>query len=140
MTQPGWSHFPHSADVGVRGTGGTVAQAFEQAALALFAAITDLGQIEPSTEVRIRCDAPDKRLLLVDWLNALIYETSARKMIFSRFQVEFSDGGLTGRAWGEPIDPRRHVIAVEPKGATFTELKVERATDGSWMAQCVVDV
>lgn len=140
MTQPGWSHFPHSADVGVRGTGDTVAQAFEQAALALFAAITDLGQIVPSTEVRIRCDAPDERLLLVDWLNALIYETSARKMIFSRFQVEFSDGGLTGRAWGEPIDPRRHVIAVEPKGATFTEVKVERATDGSWMAQCVVDV
>ena len=32
-----WEHFPHGADVGVRGTGKTPAQAFKQAALAMTA-------------------------------------------------------------------------------------------------------
>ncbi|TNF91131.1 MAG: archease, partial [Gammaproteobacteria bacterium] len=30
--------------------------------------------------------------------------------------------------------------AVEIKGATFTELKVYRAENGEWVAQCVIDV
>jgi tRNA nucleotidyltransferase (CCA-adding enzyme) len=138
--EPVWSHFPHSADVGIRGTGRTRAQAFEQAAIALFATVTDVTQIDCSSPVSIQCDAPNDRLLLVDWLNALIYESGVRKMVFGRFEVDIDDCHLTGRAWGESIDPSRHAIAVEPKNATFTELKVERAPDGLWIAQCVVDV
>ncbi|MBL8837300.1 MAG: archease, partial [Alphaproteobacteria bacterium] len=38
----GWSHFPHGADVGVRGVGATPALAFAEAARALFAAVVDL--------------------------------------------------------------------------------------------------
>src|SRR3972149_8529533 len=38
---PRWEHFPHIADIGVRGIGATRAQAFEQAALAMTAGITD---------------------------------------------------------------------------------------------------
>ena len=36
----GWEHFPHDADIGVRGWGATPAEAFEQAALALTAVVT----------------------------------------------------------------------------------------------------
>jgi tRNA nucleotidyltransferase (CCA-adding enzyme) len=140
MTESGWSHFPHSADVGVRGVGPTLAQAFERAATALFAAVADLREVRPTAAVQIQCHAPDDRLLLVDWLNALIYESSVRKMLFSRFEVEIERGALKAQAWGEAIDRSRHAVAAEPKGATFTELKVERAADGAWVAQCVVDV
>ena len=35
-----WEHFPHGSDVGVRGWGSTPAAAFEQAAVALTAAVT----------------------------------------------------------------------------------------------------
>jgi len=44
---PRWEHFPHDADVGVRGVGATLAQAYEQAALALTAAIADLATVLP---------------------------------------------------------------------------------------------
>src|SRR5438552_18976922 len=37
----GWELFSHDADVGIRGFGSTVAEAFEGAALAVTAAITD---------------------------------------------------------------------------------------------------
>lgn len=140
MPKAQWSHFPHSADVGVRGIGPTPAAAFEQAACALFAAVTDLGTVAAIDLVEIHCQAPDMRLLLVDWLNALIYEAETRKMLFSRFAVEITGPLLHGRAWGEPIDPERHAPAVGPKGATFTELRAEKRDDGAWIAQCVVDV
>jgi SHS2 domain-containing protein len=140
MTAARWSHFSHEADIGVRGVGPTLAAALEQAACALFAAIIDLEAINESAVVTIACAAPDDRILLVDWLNALIYEATTRKMLFRRFVVRVVAGGLQGEAWGEWIDPARHHPAVEPKGATLTELKVEQAPDGRWLAQCVVDV
>ena len=42
----GWEHFPHEADMGVRGYGPSQTAAFEQVALALTAVITDLEAIE----------------------------------------------------------------------------------------------
>ncbi len=135
-----WELFPHGADVGVRGRGATVAAAFEQAALALTAALTDPKQVQPREAVRIACQAPDDELLLVDWLNAIVYEMATRRMLFGRFAVHLEDGRLIGEAWGEPIDVGRHSPAAEVKGATYTELKVARGADGRWFAQCVVDV
>lgn len=135
-----WEHFSHEADVGVRGVGETLAQAYEQAALALTAAITDVATVEPKTRIGIACDAPDAELLLVDWLNALVYEMATRNMLFSRFEVQLQDNYLTAQVWGEMIEVARHHPATEVKGATYTALKVAQQADGSWLAQCVVDV
>ena len=132
--------FAHGADIGVRGIGPTPAAAFEQAALALMRAVTDPARIAPQTAVDIVCEAPNESLLLVDWLNALIYEMAVRKMAFGRFAVQIRERRLQGKAWGERVNRRRHSPAVEPKGATLTELKVEKREDGAWIAQCVVDV
>ena len=135
-----WEHFPHQADMGVRGIGPTLAAAFEQAALAMTAVVTDPSGVAASEAVDIRCEAPDDELLLVDWLNALILEMAARHMLFGRFEVSLHGHGLHATAWGEPVDPDRHQPAVEIKGATYTELKVGRNEAGQWLAQCVVDV
>jgi hypothetical protein len=66
-----WEHFPHGPDVGIRGRGTTLAEAFEQAGLALTGIVTD-AQIEPQTPVEVSCNAPDIEMLLVEWLNAII--------------------------------------------------------------------
>jgi len=134
-----WEHFPHAADIGVRGRGATLAEAFEQAALALTAVITDPAGVAAREPVEIECEAPDEELLLVDWLNALVYEMSTRKMLFGRYEVTIEERMLRGRAWGEPTDRARHAPAVEVKGATCTALRVARE-DGRWLAQTVVDV
>ncbi len=132
--------FAHGADIGVRGIGPTRASAFEQAAMALTMAVTDPGEVVPRDAVEVTCDAPDDGLLLVDWLNALIFEMSVRRLIFSRFAVSITGQRLHGQAWGEPINRARHKPATEPKGATFTELEAAAGADGAWVAQCVVDV
>jgi tRNA nucleotidyltransferase (CCA-adding enzyme) len=135
-----WEHFPHEADIGVRGIGSTKEAAFEQAGLALTAVITDLDSVAPAQAVSIACEAPDEELLLADWLNALVYEMATRKMLFSRFVVRFNDRSLHATAWGEPIEIARHQPAVEVKGATYTELSVKQDGQGRWIAQCIVDV
>lgn len=138
--QARWEHFPHQADIGVRGIGSTKEKAFEAAGLAVTAVITDLASVSPMQAVQIACEAPDEELLLVDWLNALVYEMATRKMLFSRFTVHLNDHSLHATAWGEPIEVARHEPAVEVKGATYTELSVKRDEQGRWIAQCVVDV
>ena len=134
-----WEHFEHEADIGVRGRGATLAEAFAQAALALTAIVTDPALVEPRIPVAIRCEAPDPEFLLVDWLNALIYEMATRHMLFSHYDVRIEGDRLEATAWGEPVDRSRHQPAVEPKGATFTALQVARQGE-EWIAQCVVDV
>ena len=135
-----WEHFPHEADIGVRGLGATLEQAFEQAALALTAVIVDPAAVVPKETIRISCEAPDAELLLVDWLNTLVYEMVTRNMLFSRFEVQLEGERLDAQVWGEALEPGRHHPAVEVKGATYTALRVARQPDGAWLAQCVVDV
>ena len=77
-----YGHFSHGVDIGVRGIGPSKQEAFEQAALAWTAVVTDPQMVKPSTAVEVSCEAPDDELLLVDWLNALVYEMAMRQMLF----------------------------------------------------------
>lgn len=138
--QDRWEHYDHGADIGVRGYGHTEAAAFEQAALALTAVITDPQRVRSDVTVPIACAAADHELLLAAWLNAIVSEMALRGMLFGRFHVELLDGRLEGSASGEPTSVRRHEPAVEVKGATYTTLCVARTGDGGWLAQTVVDV
>ena len=137
---PHWELFAHQADMGVRGIGPSPEQAFEQAALALTAVVVDPHQVHDRESVLIRCESPQEDLLLVDWLNAIIYEMATRRMLFGRYEVRIEEHVLQGTAWGERVDVARHEPAVEIKGASLTELRVGRREDGAWIAQCVVDV
>lgn len=134
-----WEHFAHDADIGIRGWGCTPAEAFEQAACALTAVVTH-APIVPRAVVDVSCSAPGLELLFVEWLNAIIYEMAVRRMLFGQFAVLIENGRLKGTLRGEPVDVMRHAPAAEPKGATYTALRVAQGADGAWSAGCVVDV
>jgi SHS2 domain-containing protein len=137
--------FEHGADVGVRGRGATPGEAFAGAALALEALLAgDPTSVRGEREETVLCRAPDLEGLLVDFLDELIYLFATRRLVFSRFDVgveESVPGGhsLRAKAFGERWDASRHAATVEPKGVTFTALRVARDA-GGWVAQCVVDV
>lgn len=135
-----WEHFPHDADIGVRGYGATPGEAFGQAAVAMMAAILDPATVRIEQSIDIVLEAPRLDLLLVDWLNALIYEMAERRMVFGAFEVTIEDHRLKGRAHGEAVSRARHAPAVEAKGATYTELACVEDRPGRWRAQCVIDV
>jgi tRNA nucleotidyltransferase (CCA-adding enzyme) len=137
-----WEHFDHDADIGVLGCGPSLEAAFEQAALALTAVVTDEA-VAADTSIAITCEAPDAETLFVDWLNALVFEMATRSMLFSRFEIHIEQNHgwhLEAAACGEPVDRGRHGPAVEVKGATYTALSVKRRDDGTWQAGCVLDV
>ena len=135
-----WEHFRHQADIGVRGVGDSMAQAFEEGAVALMAVMCQPDKVEPKNEIQINCEAPDPELLFADWLSVIIYEAATRRMLFGRFEVQIAGDKLSGKAWGEKADTEKHKTIVEVKGATYAELKVGCNEDGRWVAQCVVDV
>jgi SHS2 domain-containing protein len=135
-----WEHFAHGADIGIRGRGATVDEAFAQAAVALSAVVTDPALVRPLEVVHMQCRVADPELLLYEWLNTLVFHMATRHMLFSRFEVRVTGERLDAEACGEPVDVQRHAPAVEVKGATLTELAVRQQPDGRWIAQCVLDV
>ena len=140
MAQRRWEHFSHPSDIGIRGVGPTREEAFAQAAVALTAVIVEPEKVKPRQAVEIVCTEDDDELLFMGWLGSLLYEMGTRNMLFSRFDVERIEGGIRAGMWGEPVDIDRHEPAVEVKAATYAALKVERGDDGTWLAQCIVDV
>jgi SHS2 domain-containing protein len=135
-----WEHFPHGADVGIRGVGRTREEAFSQAGAALTSIVCDLEVVRPRVVSEVTCRAPTTELLFVDWINAIVYAMATDHMVFREFTVRIDDTELRAHLKGEPIDPVRHQPAVEVKGATHTLLSVTKRSDGRWVAQCVVDV
>ena len=140
MEQSRWDHFEHQADIGLRAAAPSREALFESLGEALTAVVTDPGKVRTVEHISVHCAAPDDALLLVDWLNALIYEMATRRMLFSEWQVEFRDHTLSARVGGETVDRARHQPVVEVKGATYTALSVGQDDDGTWRGQCVVDV
>jgi len=131
--------FEHEADIGIRGFGGTMEEAFGNAAAAMYSVMVRIDAVMPTQERTVTVDAPDEELLLVEWLNALLSLSDIEHMVFSKFDVRLEGTTLKGTAWGEPLDQVRHEPKVEIKGATYHMLKVNKEKDG-FIAQCVVDV
>jgi SHS2 domain-containing protein len=118
-----FEQFEHEADVGVRGYGKTIEEAFQNGAKAMFDIMANLGKVDSINEFRIRCEASDLEELFVEWLNALLSQAGVKTMIFSEFKVEKiskTDRGyeLIGLAKGEKLNPEKHETKIEVKAAT----------------------
>ena len=132
------SYFEHGADIGIEGNGATVEEAFEQAARAVFAIMTDIDEVRPLVRVDIAFAEDDVELALVTWLNRLLAEARIQGLVFGSFRLHRSGALWSGEALGEPWRPEL-ARGVEVKGATLTMLSVRRS-NGGWTARCVVDV
>lgn len=132
------SYFDHEADIGVIGRGRTLEEAFEAAALATFAIMTDVTKVEPQIALRIEFDEEDPELALVTWLNMLLAQARIENLALGRFRIQREHHRWKGEAWGEPWRDELS-RGTEVKGATLTMLSVRPVEDG-WEARCVVDV
>ena len=131
--------FGHEADVGIRGFGNTIGEAFENAALALYSVMVNINAVKQREKKTLFASAPDIEFLLVEWLNSLLSLSDIERIVFSKFEVTIEGLSLRGTAWGESLDRVRHEPKVEVKGATYHMLSVKRKA-GTYVAQCVVDV
>jgi len=140
MATAGWSTFDHGADIGIRGWGASLEEAFAQAAAALMSLMDGSWErVQPQQSFELQVTSYDVEGLFVAWINGLLAEAELRKMVFCSFVPTIAGTTLSATVWGEPVAVREHEWGVEVKGATFSELFVGRQNDG-WAAQCVVDV
>ncbi|RII27156.1 MAG: hypothetical protein CXR31_07840 [Geobacter sp.] len=82
-------------------------------------------------------------LLLLDFLNELIYLKDARQLLLGVDVLTIADGPdgftLKSRCSGEKIDPARHRLMADVKAATLYRLRVEKV-DGQWEGTVVLDI
>jgi SHS2 domain-containing protein len=132
------AYFEHDADVGVIGRGASIEEAFTSAARAVFALMTDLGEVRRQERIDLEFDEADVEFALVTWLNLLLAHSHERGLVLAEFNLARDGNHWRGEAWGEPWRDGLE-RGIEPKGATLTMLSVARAV-GGWEARCLIDV
>ncbi len=132
---PRFEEIEHTADWGVRVFGRDFVDLLAQAGAAMFALQAVDMTKEPQVWREIEVEAPDQEVLLVTWLNELLYQSDTRDESYTRFVVdEATETTLRARAGGIPgRGARAHIKAV-----TYHGLKVRETADG-WMATVVFD-
>jgi SHS2 domain-containing protein len=133
----------HPSDIGFRAYGRDLAEAFENAALALFEVMVDTSKVEPREEVTVELEAEDEGALLYDWLERLLYFHDTQNLVMSKFKVAISEtnGGfkLIARAWGEPFDPTKHPERTAVKAMTYHMMEIKCEPERC-LVQAVVDI
>ncbi len=145
-------HFEHKADVGIRGVGKSLNEAFEECAIALTGIMIDSNSVMPKKSHVINLSGTDGGALLVSFLNELLFLKDTKKMIYSKFRVKIGKESVVDAAgntkevvtlkatiFGEKINHNKHKVKVDAKAATYSELFVGEK-NGQFIAQCIVDV
>jgi len=132
--------FDHTADLGLRIRAEDLNTLFAEAGRGFSSLIVDdPDSIQPADEAEFAVEGTELEYLLFDWLNELLYRFEMEERLFTRFGLQVTDTGLTGKGWGETVDPQRHQLSHEVKAITYHGLKVEQ-TDAGWLAEVIVDI
>ncbi len=139
-----WEHYEHTADVGIRGYGETLEEAFENVAVALFDVMVDVRKVESKECREVEAEGEDLMALLYNFLEELLILHDTEGVVFSDFEVRIEktpDGyRLKAKVYGEPLDLKKHEPKEEVKAITYHDMKIEQLPDGRWMAQLVPDI
>ena len=137
---PLYEFFDHTADIGIRARGATLAELFEQLARGLTALIAEDSVLQPREARAIRLSAADAESLLLAWLQELLFWFSTDRFLPVDYALEeVTPISLRGTVRGERFDPARHVQGREVKAITRHLLSVEQR-DGRWHGQVIVDI
>ena len=137
-----YEYFDHTADVGIRVQAGDLETLFGDAGIALFGLIVDdPAQIRTVRDCNINVAGTidEADYLLFDWLNELLRLFEETQLVFRRFDVTLSAGGISAVGYGEPLEPERHGLGNEVKAVTYHRLRVEQTPDG-WEAEVILDI
>jgi SHS2 domain-containing protein len=122
----GFEIIEHTADIGIRAYGADIAEAFANAAKGMFSLITDLNKVQTTLSRDVEASAADQEILLVEWLNQLVYLFDVEHILFKDFDITtIVDTRIQARCYGEKVDKSRHELKIGIKSATYHMLKIE---------------
>jgi SHS2 domain-containing protein len=119
----------HTADAYIAAYGKNLAEAFENAALAMFEIMTDVKKVKPAIEDHVEVEAGDEYALLYNWLEALLVKFDTEAMLCSAFKVSSlsktrNGWRLNAKIWGEKFDPKKHLQKVGVKAVTYHRMEI----------------
>jgi SHS2 domain-containing protein len=125
----GFKFLEHTADAYVAAYGMGLAEAFENAAVAMFDVMTDVEKVSPEVKDNVEVMAEDEYALLYSWLEALLVKFDINGMLYSKFKVldlSRTSGGFRLRAevWGEKFNPEKHAQKVGVKAVTYHRMEI----------------
>jgi len=128
------------ADLTIESWGETLDEAFANAALAMFNAITPLEAVEAKVSRAFEVEGDDMGSLLFNFLDELLYINDVEFLVFSEIQltVDAEAFKLGAVCRGEPFDLARHVQGIAVKAVTFHDMRME-SQDGKWTVRVVLD-
>lgn len=131
-----WQEIDHTADVALRVWGADLADLFATAAQGMFTLVVEgLAAVAPERDYTIALEAPDVEVLLVDWLNELLYLQEKENAAFNDFSFEtLTPTALRARVCGGAFSAYRTYI----KAATYHNLTVV-TTDAGYHVEIVLD-
>ena len=136
----GHEFFEHTADVGMRAWGATLAGLFVHAAQGLVALVAEDSAIQPTESRPVALSASSVEELLQTWLTELLVWFDAERFLPGAYDLEaISATSLRGHVQGERFDPARHTHGTEVKGVTRHQFRVEQR-NGRWEATVIFDV
>ncbi len=130
------------ADCAVEIEGRSLDDLFETAAAAIARLMVDPATLAITVERTINLEAPERDMLLYDWLSEMIFLKDRDSQIFPHARVRATGEGpyrLTADVHGGTIDPEHTALGADPKAVTFHQFGLERAS-GGWRARVVIDI
>jgi SHS2 domain-containing protein len=102
----------------------------------------DPGSVRELEERLVSIEEPDLELLMLSFLNELVYLRDAHELLLRPKRIRIHSEGtprLEAQLVGERFLPQRHEIAVEVKAVTAHGLRVAGRA-GGWEARVTLDV
>lgn len=119
----------HMADAYVAAYGASLAESFENAAVAMFEVMTDTAHVDPRIEDAVEVEEHDKKALLYSWLEDLLVRSELNGMLYSKFKVldiekQRDVFRLNAMIRGEPFDEKKHKQKVGVKAVTYHRMEI----------------
>jgi len=127
--EKGFDFLEHTADAYVAAYGKDLAEAFENAAVAMFEVMTEVEKVDAETEDYVEVEAEDEYALLYSWLEALLVKSEINQMLYSKFEISDINKTARGlrlnaRIWGENFNPEKHPQKIGVKAVTYHRMEI----------------
>ena len=134
VNEKGFKLLEHTADAYVAAYGKDLAEAFENAARALFNVMTELEKISTDVVDYVEVSGDSETTLLYNWLEALIVKSEINGTLYSKFQISILDGAnnsyqLKAKIWGEKFSADKHLQKVSVKAITYHRMEITKEKD-----------
>ncbi len=122
----------HATDAFIEVTAPNLREALTIAAESVVDTTIERSTVDEKDEMMIKVSGKDLKYLLLNWLEAVIYQLITDGFAIHRFEIDLQKKKqyeLSAKTFGEPIDLKKHHFKVEIKAPTFHLMEISEGKD-----------